>query len=62
MRSSCLAEWGSTTGRRSWPGAEGGHRSARFFGSGHHGHRAAAENIDQQNTGLPRIPASINPE
>ncbi|MGS4682662.1 hypothetical protein ACKURH_26425 [Enterobacter soli] len=24
MRSSCLAEWGSTTGRRSWPGAEGG--------------------------------------
>ena len=24
MRSSCLAEWGSTTGRRCWPGAEGG--------------------------------------
>jgi hypothetical protein len=23
VRSSCLAEWGSTTGRRSWPGAEG---------------------------------------
>ncbi|WP_254916106.1 MULTISPECIES: hypothetical protein [Enterobacter] len=37
MRSSCLAEWGSTTGRRSWPGAEGGHRPARFYRSGHPG-------------------------
>lgn len=37
VRSSCLAEWGSTTGRRSWPGAEGGHRPARLSGAGHHG-------------------------
>ncbi|EMV7411652.1 hypothetical protein ACKURH_26520 [Enterobacter soli] len=37
VRSSCLAEWGSTTGRRSWPGAEGGHRPARFYRSGHPG-------------------------
>ena len=27
-----LAEWGSTTGQQRWPGAEGGHRPARFFG------------------------------
>ncbi|EMV7411644.1 hypothetical protein ABR157_005324 [Enterobacter soli] len=37
VRSSCLAEWGSTTGRRSWPGAEGGHRPAPLFGDGHPG-------------------------
>ena len=30
-----LAEWGSTTGQLRWPGAEGGHRPARFSVSGH---------------------------
>jgi hypothetical protein len=33
----------------SWPGAEGGHCPARFSGSGHHG--AAAEKVNQLETG-----------
>ncbi|WP_407437722.1 hypothetical protein [Lelliottia sp.] len=35
MRSSCLAEWGSTTEPQRGSGAEGGHRPARFSGYGH---------------------------
>ncbi|HHA1950906.1 TPA: hypothetical protein ACOEGG_005061, partial [Enterobacter asburiae] len=46
-----LAEWGSTTEQRSWSGAEGGHRPARFSG---YGHRAAAEKVNQQNAGYER--------
>ncbi|MCG7783399.1 hypothetical protein [Lelliottia amnigena] len=34
MRSSCLAEWGSTTEPQRGSGAEGGHRPARFSGYG----------------------------
>lgn len=44
-----LAEWGSTTGQQRWPGAEGGHRPARFLGYGHNG--AAAEKVNQQDAG-----------
>lgn len=43
-----LAEWGSTTGQLSWPGAEGGHCPARFAGSGHHGD--TAEKVNQKET------------
>ncbi|WP_373371758.1 hypothetical protein [Citrobacter freundii] len=44
--SSCLAEWGSTTGPPRGPGAEGGHCPARLSGSGHHG--TAAKRTNQQ--------------
>ena len=44
-----LAEWGSTTGRRSWPGAEGGHRPALSSGYGHN--EVAAEKLNQQDAG-----------
>ncbi|KJX18042.1 hypothetical protein SG82_18970, partial [Enterobacter hormaechei subsp. xiangfangensis] len=43
-----LAEWGSTTGPPRGPGAEGGHRPARFLG---YGHGAAAGKVNQQDAG-----------
>ncbi|PNF13542.1 hypothetical protein A6J71_00480 [Enterobacter cancerogenus] len=42
-----MAEWGSTTGQQRWPGAEGGHRPARFLGYCHNG--SAAEKVTQQD-------------
>ncbi|UEQ68359.1 hypothetical protein EJD93_21340 (plasmid) [Cronobacter sakazakii] len=64
MRSSCLAEWGSTTGPPRGPGAEGGHRPARLSCDGHPGEagryrRDLAGNLTRDNLRMVTINANV---